>query len=139
MLYNICYITFPKWLYNIQICLYDDDNIRDGYITHPTGNLILPDVAAAANHLSWAAILLSLSSYPLSLCLPLASSIRASLPLILFLPWARHRLFRVKTRNSPRRLWLVLRIVCTRCRILRDGLQTCLVQVQKKCLNKVFA
>ena len=31
MLYNICYIAFPKWLYNIQVWLY---NIQDGYITH---------------------------------------------------------------------------------------------------------
>ena len=37
MLYNICYITYPELLYNIQIWLY---NIQDGYITHPN----LPDV-----------------------------------------------------------------------------------------------
>ena len=36
MLYNICYITYPELLYNIQVWLY---NIQDGYITHPN----LPD------------------------------------------------------------------------------------------------
>ncbi len=43
MLYNMCYITFPKWVYNIQIWLY---NSRDGYITHPH----LPDADAPPRH-----------------------------------------------------------------------------------------
>jgi len=33
----MCYIRFPKWLYNIPFWLY---NFRDGYLTHPN----LPDV-----------------------------------------------------------------------------------------------
>ena len=36
MLYNNCYITCPKMLYNIHVWLY---NIQNGYITHPN----LPD------------------------------------------------------------------------------------------------
>ena len=46
MLYNICYIAFPKWLYNIQVWLY---NIQDGYITHPN----LPDGVTGAAICTW--------------------------------------------------------------------------------------
>ena len=42
MLYNMCHITFPKWLYNIPFWLY---NIRDGYVTHPN----LPDGRASCD------------------------------------------------------------------------------------------
>ena len=43
MLYNMCYITFPKCLYNIHFWLYNIPS-RDGYISHPN----LPDGAPAA-------------------------------------------------------------------------------------------